>query len=96
MFLYKYFTPCHKLWQEIMIRANGDVYFCCLNKYPIGNLREQTFEEIWNGPIATEARCLMAEGKCPDICNVPACTYYAEINSMKENSDVNRSDDNTE
>jgi len=93
-----YDFPCRMLWRGLLVRTNGDVYFCCLNKYPIGNLREQTFDEIWNGPIATEARRVMIEGGFPDICKAPSCHHYRSWlkRTQEEQIDVDRSNDSTE
>ena len=40
---------CHVPWLDSFIAHNGDVHPCCVSPRVLGNLKEQTFEEIWNG-----------------------------------------------
>lgn len=50
------------LWFEI--RENGDVHPCCPNwlHKPLGNILEDSLEEIWNSKIAQELRQSMIDG----------------------------------
>jgi len=42
--------PCHALEKRVAIAANGDVLPCMLwAREPLGNLNQQSFEEIWHG-----------------------------------------------
>ncbi len=42
--------PCHALEKRVSISANGDVMPCMLwAREPLGNLNQQSFEEIWRG-----------------------------------------------
>ena len=43
-------APCEVAWATAAITANGDVMACCMPGTVIGNLNEQSLEEIWNGP----------------------------------------------
>lgn len=51
-------TFCMIPWTHIHGFPTGEAYPCCLAemKYPIGNTREQTLEEIWNGEKYTNMR----------------------------------------
>ena len=41
---------CEKPWKEVYIRYNGDLTVCnMLNPYIYGNLKNYSFESIWNG-----------------------------------------------
>lgn len=45
--------PCAGLWNTPMVYVNGDLTTCCLDQHlenKLGNLREQGFEALWNGP----------------------------------------------
>ncbi len=42
-------TPCEVPWATAAITANGDVMACCMPGTVIGNLNEQSLDEIWNG-----------------------------------------------
>jgi len=51
---------CEKPWRTVTINWNGDVVTCgsvydC-ERYKMGNILEQSFEEIWNGPAYIKAR----------------------------------------
>ena len=41
---------CSIPWRAAVILGNGDVQACCVPGTLMGNLQEQTMEEIWNGP----------------------------------------------
>jgi radical SAM protein with 4Fe4S-binding SPASM domain len=43
-------APCEVPWATAAITANGDVMACCMPGTVIGNLNEQSLDEIWNGP----------------------------------------------
>lgn len=58
-----------------VIGMTGAVAFCCsdyTNYYSLGNLHEQTFEEIWNGERARKVRQSMLDGTF-EYCNVDKC-----------------------
>jgi len=45
--------PCYSPWTELYIQYYGGVRLCCefySKKYDIGNILEEDFKEIWNGP----------------------------------------------
>jgi MoaA/NifB/PqqE/SkfB family radical SAM enzyme len=46
-----------------VVAANGDVSVCELHE-PLGNLRQQSFWEIWNSPKATQLRDSIARKAC--------------------------------
>src|SRR5258706_902297 len=44
--------PCYAPWTHSLIDFNGNVYVCCMTREkipPIGNIRNQSFKEIWEG-----------------------------------------------
>lgn len=43
-------APCEVPWGTAAITANGDVMACCMPGTVIGNLNEQSLDQIWNGP----------------------------------------------
>ncbi len=50
---------CFKPWNELNIYWDGKVVPCCLDydgKYVLGNLNEESLEEIWNGEKMQELR----------------------------------------
>jgi radical SAM protein with 4Fe4S-binding SPASM domain len=51
--------PCLFLWESLVIAWDGRVVPCCFDydaKMPLGDLRTQTLEEIWNGPAYVALR----------------------------------------
>jgi radical SAM protein with 4Fe4S-binding SPASM domain len=51
--------PCKYLWQSLVIAWDGRVVPCCYDydaKMVLGNLRENTLAEIWNGPAYVALR----------------------------------------
>lgn len=67
---------CLNPWMYINIEGNGFCYFCCSiytkDKYYIGNILEQSIDEIWNGQRAQEFRRDIIENKYTH-CNLNKC-----------------------
>jgi radical SAM protein with 4Fe4S-binding SPASM domain len=59
---------CHIPWQQMVIDSTGAAVPCCYwgayenDNPPIGNINEQSIEEIWNGPGYQKLRAGMAKG----------------------------------
>jgi radical SAM protein with 4Fe4S-binding SPASM domain len=48
---------CWKMWHSCVITWDGRVVPCCFDKdahYVLGDLRKQSFREIWNGDAYDE------------------------------------------
>ena len=56
-------VPCRAGILSAVIAANGDVSVCELHE-PLGNLRKQTFWEIWTSEAATKLRQSIAAKEC--------------------------------
>lgn len=55
---------CMGLWGQATVRPNGDVSVCCFLYHPVlGNLHNQTFDEIWHSEKANELRELVQGGQ---------------------------------
>lgn len=81
-------TFCMLPWSHLHAFPTGEAYPCCLGemKHPIGNLRKQTLEEVWNGEPMRDIRTKMLSEQ-----PVPACRkcYEQEDNgffSMRNSS----------
>jgi hypothetical protein len=55
--------PCSAGVLTAVVAANGDVSVCELHK-PLGNLRHQSFPEIWNSQPAEQLRASIAAKAC--------------------------------
>lgn len=73
--------PCPFSWQYLVVQWNGDIVPCCrdynaVNK--LGNVRESSLKEIWNGKAYQEFRRQMTLGEFKDNKICPNCLnlYY--------------------
>ena len=67
--------PCAGLWTTPMVQVNGDVTTCCLDEHlvnKIGNLTEQSLDDIWNSAQMNQWRLAQIEGRFED--SGPLCT----------------------
>ena len=64
----KYF--CMLPWTHLHSYPNGDAYPCCLasHKHPIGTMREQTIEQLWNNDEMKQLRQNMLQEKSSKQC----------------------------
>ena len=74
-------TFCVLPWLHLNTWPNGNVYPCCLTDWreEIGNLKDNTLEELWNVDRMKDIRKDMLEGKQHDNCR--KC-YQQEKNSL--------------
>ncbi len=69
-------TFCKRPWMEAFINWNGDVFPCgCVvteEKYSMGNIFEQEFEEVWNGEkyVAARSELLGKPNNLETICHI--------------------------
>ena len=62
---------------RIKVSTNGDVHPCCVAEgetLRLGNLHQQSFADIWNGPASQDLRRAMLTGDLPDICR--SCKFH--------------------
>lgn len=58
--------PCAQPFNGSYIHSNGNVAMCCLDSRPetvLGNLKEQSIEEVWHGPLLQGVRDLHNAGQ---------------------------------
>jgi len=65
--------PCRYIFEVLQIDWDGTVAMCCEDyetKYPLGNLKEQEPQEVFNSPTLQEQRRRMVDGDfaLPPIC----------------------------
>lgn len=74
---------CEFPWTRARITSEGKVAMCCFQRQDplnsesayIGNLLDNTFEEIWFSELADDIRASTMEGKLHKRCQVPGCPY---------------------
>jgi radical SAM protein with 4Fe4S-binding SPASM domain len=61
---------CHHVASYVKVEPDGGVFPCCRGpeELRMGNLAEQSFAEIWNGPKYRELRRRMNQGDLPECC----------------------------
>jgi MoaA/NifB/PqqE/SkfB family radical SAM enzyme len=72
----------------------GDVYLCCPTwlDTPIGNLQEQSVDEIWNGQVAQDIRRSILDGSFT-YCNESRCPFLQTISGpVQRGEDVTDTD----
>ncbi len=64
---------CWKMWHSSVVTWNGDVVPCCFDKdsnHSMGNLKESSFEEVWNNEAYKEFRANLFKSRSEiDICS---------------------------
>lgn len=65
-------NKCWKMWHSCVMTWDGNIVPCCFDKdarYIMGNIHDQSFREIWNGPKYQDFRSrLFSNRKEIDIC----------------------------
>lgn len=77
----KFINHCWKMWHSAVITWDGLVVPCCFDKdaeYRMGDLKTQTFDEVWNGTAYSDFKNqLVASRKNIGMCN--NCTEGTKI-----------------
>ena len=60
---------CKNIFEKIYIDVRGNLTLCCFGKTKgVGNLLEDSLEEIWNGEVYSRCRQAFFAGELPDFC----------------------------
>ncbi|MBL7201806.1 MAG: radical SAM protein [Anaerolineae bacterium] len=59
---------CYEPYQTFLVSQNGAVTTCCRAREVMGNLLEQTFDEIWNGEVYRAYRRTINTFRPPQAC----------------------------
>ena len=68
---------CMRAFDHLQLMDNGNILPCCppwINHYSIGNINEQSYEEIWNGEKAQDFRRSILDGSYK-FCNENSCPH---------------------
>lgn len=76
-------TFCEFPFTRVRVNSEGWAAMCCFQRPDpkssdspyIGNLLQNTFDEIWFSPLADEVRSETAEHKLHKLCHVPGCPF---------------------
>lgn len=73
-------NACPFLWERVYIDMNANIIACCSPKPPVmGNIKESSFAEIWNGEKYQEMRQAFTGGKpnplCSECCKTGFLSY---------------------
>lgn len=73
---------CRAPFEKIEISAKGDVHLCCPGwiRGPVGNLKTQSLDEIWNGERAREIRAAVTNGTFSE-CNSQTCPHLQAVDT---------------
>ncbi len=71
--------PCYVGWLFTWVDAQGNVRFCCNDQEAIGNLKEQSFREIWYSPEYSRKRYLAKKHKLPGSCCGECANYMVNM-----------------
>lgn len=61
---------CYEPWQTFYARDDGTVNTCCYSNRALGDLKQQTALEIWNGDLYRRFRARMRSDNKPSECRV--------------------------
>lgn len=79
---YPPFMICPFAWQYVVVQWNGDVVACCRDYNTVnlmGNVKNESLTDIWNGKAYTEFRKNMISGDYKNpICGPCMDLYYTE------------------
>ncbi len=66
---------CMLPWVELRMTYTGEVHPCCWSPQPIGSLRKEPLESIWNNEAIQQMRSDLIEGKIPELCSGASCPF---------------------
>lgn len=81
------YNKCLGHFLEATIGADAKVYQCCHGQgqsgFCLGDLRQQSFAEIWHGPVARKVyESINPQENCPPACRLSAAnTFLQEVSS---------------
>jgi MoaA/NifB/PqqE/SkfB family radical SAM enzyme len=70
---------CTAMYNYLFIDFDGKVYPCEIIPEPIGNVKEQRLQDIWNSPRARDWRKRIGKMECCRTCHEPGAVRYSAI-----------------
>lgn len=72
---------CGNPWTHVHVKSDGLVYPCCFSDEVMGDLRRQSFEEIWNGEKYQDLRRSMKTAEYWGSCRRASCNWIEGAHS---------------
>ncbi|MDK2972546.1 MAG: hypothetical protein PWP23_2301 [Candidatus Sumerlaeota bacterium] len=66
---------CGNAWTHVHVKSDGLVYPCCFSDEVMGDLRKQSFAEIWNGEKYQDLRRSLTSGNYWASCRKASCNW---------------------
>jgi MoaA/NifB/PqqE/SkfB family radical SAM enzyme len=66
---------CTLPWTWLVFDANGSAMPCCQARGAVGNLRDRSPDELWNGREIRQVRRALQRGEVPDTCAGAMCSF---------------------
>jgi MoaA/NifB/PqqE/SkfB family radical SAM enzyme len=60
--------PCYEPWRTLLVGTDGTSTLCCRSGVVTGNVREDGYEGVWNGPVYRDYRSTVNSATPPGIC----------------------------
>jgi radical SAM protein with 4Fe4S-binding SPASM domain len=79
--------PCWSLWDSLMIHHEGSAALCCADTHyqvQIGNVRESSVEEVWNGNAFRQARRSHLDGDFSRVSICATCDLWSNDEPVTE------------
>ena len=68
---------CPVPWEgNTVVTSDGAVQLCCFSSAIVGNVRQHTFREIWNGATMQRIRQTLVGGVLPPECQTGSCPIF--------------------
>lgn len=81
-------SPCFEMYRRVHVLANGNVGVCvCVDlegEIKIGNVEEQSLDDIWRGEALRDYRREWKRGNLPKVCQ--SCTRYGAVDDFIANN----------
>ena len=71
-------SECHEPWEWLFVAPLGGARPCCFASREIGNVRQQTVDQIWNGPTMVRLRGAIRDGYVDRVCRNAGCWFVRE------------------
>ncbi len=72
---------CGNPWTHVHVKSDGLVYPCCFSDEVMGDLRKQSFDEIWNSEKYQDLRRSMKTGNYWASCRRASCNWVEGCHS---------------